>query len=185
MDQDFNNPEQQYIPDQQYVPGQQYIPDQQYIPNQQYIPEQQYMNGQQPYVQQPYMQQPMPPQKPSKINEISPEDNYKANIYCIISLVCMFVVPITSSIFFAATDAISTVNTSDGSGSIITRLSSALVGLAHLAAWVLMIIVRVRYPKNKFGLVLMIVYLVLLALIVVAVVVLIVSCIQCLQSCPQ
>ena len=65
----------------------------------------------------------------------------------------------------------------------ITSISTCLMGASYIAAWVLMILVRVKYKKNKFGFILMIIYLILLALTVIAIIILIASCISCLNDC--
>lgn len=112
---------------------------------------------------------------------ISDEDDHKANILCVISLCCMFVVPlITTGIIALVGDASFDETLSSFAGSVATTIT----GLANLAAWVIMIIVRVKYRHNTFGKVLMIVYLVLLALLVIACIILFVTCINCIRSCP-
>ena len=164
MDQDYFNPDQE----PNYVPPQ----DQMYM---------QQPQMQQPYMQQPYMQQ-MPPQRMS--NEISPEDNHKANMYCVASLLCTFVIPLATMMVSGVLVNVFVSVDNDTTTSLLSSAVSTISGLSHLAGWVLMIITRVRFPKNKFGKVLMIVYLSLLALVVIGIVVLIISCIKCLQDCP-
>ena len=173
MDQDYFNPDQE----PNYVPPQ----DQMYMQQ----PYMQQPQMQQPYMQQPYVQQ-MPPQMPpqQKSNDISPEDNHTANIYCVISLFCTFAIPLAAMIILPAMARIFGSGENDGTTSIFSSALSTICGLSHLAGWVLMIVTRVRFPKNKFGKVLMIVYLALLALVVIGIIVLIISCIKCLQDCP-
>ena len=65
---------------------------------------------------------------------------------------------------------------------VINSILYSLVGAADIAAWVLVIVARVKY-KNTFSLVLLIIYLVLLALFVIGTIILVVACISWLQSC--
>jgi len=183
MDQDYFNPDQVNNPQQDMY---QQAPQQGYVQDPNYVPPQDQMYMQQPYMQQPYMQQ-MPPQMPPQrmSNEISPEDNHKANMYCVASLLCTFVIPlVTMMVSGILVNVFGSVD-NDTTTSLLSSAVSTISGLSHLAGWVLMIITRVRFPKNKFGKVLMIVYLSLLALVVIGIVVLIISCIKCLQDCPQ
>ena len=106
-------------------------------------------------------------------------------MYCVASLFCTFAVPLAAMIILPAMARIFGSGENDNTTSIFSSALSTICGLSHLAGWVLMIITRVRFPKNKFGKVLMIVYLSLLALVIVGIVVLIISCIKCLQDCPQ
>ena len=133
MDQDYFNPDQE----PNYVPPQ----DQMYM---------QQPQMQQLYMQQPYMQQ-MPPQMPPQqmSNEISPEDNHKANIYCVISLFCTFGIPLAAMIILPAMARIFGSGENDGTTSIFSSALSTICGLSHLAGWVLMIITRVRFPRTN------------------------------------
>ena len=55
-------------------------------------------------------------------------------------------------------------------------VSSCVSTLASIAAFVIMIYVRVKYPKNVFGKVLMWVYIVLFALYIITMAVIIIAC---------
>ena len=82
-----------------------------------------------------------------------PEDDHLANMLCIISLVCMFVVPIASyGVLYFLDGAKFSTKVLDA----LTSISTCLMGASYIAAWVLMILVRVKYKKNKFGFILMI-----------------------------
>lgn len=65
----------------------------------------------------------------------------------------------------------------------------ALRGVLFVAAWVLMIVARVRYPKNLFGKVLMWMYVVLVLLGMIGMIVigflLMKACNECLDSCQK
>lgn len=106
-------------------------------------------------------------------------------MYCVASLLCTFVIPLATMMVSGMLVNVFVSVDNDTTTSLLSSVVSTISGLSHLAGWVLMIITRVRFPKNKFGKVLMIVYLSLLALVVIGIVVLIISCIKCLQDCPQ
>lgn len=130
-----------------------------------------YAAGQQPY------NQPVNSQFQSN-QPVNPEsEKHTANIMCIISLVCMFVVPITTFAFLLI------INGDDNASEFLSSIVSIVIGLSHLAAWVLMILVRVKYRHSTFGKILMIIYLIILALSVIAVILIIASCISCMQQC--
>lgn len=93
-------------------------------------------------------------------------DNYNANVLCYISVGLMAL------------------------GFPMTFLATILVGgLFFIAAMVLMIIVRVKYPQNQFGRVLCIVYIVLAIIAVVltiaAMIILAIVCNQIMQDCES
>ena len=105
-----------------------------------------------------------------------------ANVMCIISLVCMYVIPIVAVIISGGLS-----NIADKDESITSMFASAMslaISASGLAAWVLMIIVRVKYPKNVFGKVLMWLYIIMLVLGVIGIIVLFVACINTLRNCP-
>ena len=130
------------------------------------------------YVQQPQMNPPHRQQPPVQSDQ--PEDNHVPNILCIISLVCMFVVPIIS---FIVLDLMDGSSMSEKLLNLISNVATCIMGASYLVAWILMIIVRAKYKKNKFGLILMIIYLIMLALTVIAAIILVASCISCLRDC--
>ena len=65
---------------------------------------------------------------------------------------------------------------------VLYSILSLLSGASWIAAWVLVIVARVKY-KNTFSLVLLIIYLVLLALLIIGTIILIVACASWLSSC--
>ena len=104
----------------------------------------------------------------------SPEDKKKAHILCIISLI----------LFFAP----SVVNV--GLSYLINTFSTAglytgysLSGLTSLVAIVLMIVARVKYPKNTFAKILMWIYIVLIILGTVAMIAVFILCYSLMASC--
>ena len=172
--QNYNQNPNQYAQQPQMNPNQ-YVQQPQMNPNQ--YAQQPQMNPNQ-YVQQPQVNPPHRQQLPVQSDQ--PEDNHVPNILCIISLVCMFVVPIIS---FIVLDLMDGSSMSEKLLNLISNVATCIMGTSYLVAWVLMIIVRAKYKKNKFGLILMIIYLIMLALTVIAAIILVASCISCLRDC--
>lgn len=107
----------------------------------------------------------------------NPDDERKANVFCIASLICVFlprVLQFLGYLFFG------TLLQQVGRESVLhDRISGALSALGILsliAGIVLVIYVRVKYPKNIFGKVLMWIYIVLAVLILIAFIVMLVAC---------
>ena len=71
---------------------------------------------------------------------------------------------------------------SDVSSPIFSVLSS-FGSVTYIAAWVLMIIARVKYKKSVFAKVLMWVYIGLLVAAIIAVIILVATCINALNNC--
>ncbi|MBO4867538.1 MAG: hypothetical protein J5582_13425 [Ruminococcus sp.] len=97
----------------------------------------------------------------------TPEDKKKANRLCIISLILMFCInPLVVAISRFGNDSISFLN-----------------GLSSIAAFILMIYVRVKYPKNIFGKVLMIVYIALIILSLISLILIMAMCASIVRDC--
>lgn len=97
----------------------------------------------------------------------TPEDKKKANTMCIISLVLAFCVnPVIVAFSRNGDDNISFLN-----------------GISSIVALILMIYVRVKYPKNTFGKVLMIVYIVFFVLGLISLILMIAMCASCMKDC--
>ncbi len=113
------------------------------------------------------------------------DNNRLANILCSISLGLYFGFPILSVIMygiaygFSTSDATSTL--SGFFGSIISILSS----LATLAAYVLMIVARVKCPKSTYAKVVMWIYIVLFAMSLITLIVIIFACAGAIASCSN
>lgn len=125
------------------------------------------INGQQyqTYVAEPDSR----PQDNQRID--SQEDNKKANILCAISLVCWFIVPlIISAISKLYTNSF--YSYSNGESECLNIIGAGS-GLSIIAGIVLMIIVRVKYPNNTFGKVVMWLFIVLTVLAVISVILMI------------
>lgn len=122
----------------------------------------------------------------------SAQDKKNANILCIISLVCYCLPVVLNSIYYIALT--SSIDYNDpysydynGTGNM-SMIISALNFMLFIAAWVLMIVARVKYKNSTFAKVLMWVYIGLFILGVVLTVVVIVTCAATLNSmlsdCP-
>ena len=115
----------------------------------------------------------------------SAEDNKKANILCTISLV-LFVCPVITAIFYGVLENAFKVNNQlEVAGSSVMEIASEISGVFYVAALVLMIIVRVKYPKNTFGKILMWIYIVLTALALIAFVVMMIACSLACGACMK
>ena len=75
------------------------------------------------------------------------------------------------------------ISASTSAGSRITAISSALSGVCTLAAIVLMIVARVKYPKNKLAKVVMWIYIALFAIGIIGSVLLILACAYACRNC--
>ena len=106
-----------------------------------------------------------------------PDDERKANVFCIASLICVFLPRVLQFLRYLL---FGTLLQQVGRESVLyDRISGALSALGILfliAGIVLVIYVRVKYPKNIFGKVLMWIYIVLAVLILIAFIVMLVAC---------
>ncbi|MBP5269014.1 MAG: hypothetical protein J6Z29_10710 [Ruminococcus sp.] len=100
-------------------------------------------------------------------SEESPEDKKRANNLCLISLILGHGLSLFSYILTQ----------------IIDMHTYSIFGTAGLIAFILMIYVRVKYPKNKFGKVLMILYIVEIIIAIIALIAIIAACASCLNDC--
>lgn len=106
-----------------------------------------------------------------------PEDERKANVFCIASLIFVFLPRVLQFLGYLL---FGTLLQQVGRESVLyDRISGALSALGILfliAGIVLVIYVRVKYPKNIFGKVLMWIYIVLAVLILIIFIVMLVAC---------
>lgn len=107
----------------------------------------------------------------------NPDDERKANVFCIASLICVFLPRVLQFLGYLL---FGTLLQQVGRESVLyDRISGALSAfgiLSLIAGIVLVIYVRVKYPKNIFGKVLMWIYIVLAVLILIAFIVMLVAC---------
>lgn len=115
-----------------------------------------------------------------------PEEKKKANMLCTISLILKYGMGLITGVVAGVMSAIG--NPSSSSYSVIASANTvlaSLTGIAGLAAFVIMIVVRVKYPKNTFGKVIMWIYIVELILSILAAIILIVACASALSACGR
>ncbi|WP_292140368.1 hypothetical protein [Butyrivibrio sp.] len=163
------------------VQPQQYTPEQMEYMNQQQQYQQQQQFQQQQYQQQQYQQQQYQPQyqqyPQQGMNTIEHPDNLDptAKKLCWSSLICWIISRIggwSLGYVFSSLDGEDYIRLAPG----------ALIGLAGLASYILMIYVRIKYPKNRFGKGLMWVYIIDLVLRVLLLVVAILAFVYLVES---
>lgn len=113
------------------------------------------------------------------------KNNHLANVLCTISVCLYFGMPFVSFLFYCVTGGI--MSYGDDYTSAMASFFSSIVGIlssmSTLAAYVLMIVARVKCPKNTFGKVLMWVYIALFVMGLLTLVVLMVTCVGILAEC--
>ncbi len=117
---------------------------------------------------------------------VNPEDNKKANNLCILSLILKYGVGIVIGIIFSILSSMGNYTSSSAANSIGSAIAVVLYGLSgisEIAALVIMIIVRVKYPKNVFGKVLMWIYIVEIILAMLSIIILFAMCYSIISSC--
>ena len=113
-----------------------------------------------PVYQQPVSGQPVPAQNHGRT--YGPQEQKKANKLCILSLILTVAVPLVLCIIFGIVESLGAVT-----NYYIPMFAGVLGSGAMIAGFVLMIVVRVKYRKSKFGLILMIIYCVLVAVFLI------------------
>ena len=170
-----------YIPEQPEAPKNVYMPNQgqnPYMPNQgqnPYMPNQAPNQGQNVYIpnqpnQGAYNQNIYPPhygyeRAPS---DLTPEENKRANILCVCSIIMLFIGP---AFFMALSEGMGWTQSDYG-----YRVNNMLATLSFMGAWIMVIYVRVRYKANTFGRVLLWVYIMLMITLVVGVILFMAAC---------
>lgn len=108
-------------------------------------------------------------------------DNKKVNILCWISLACLIVpfilTPVLRELVTVADDTVV--------ASVFRFLDSflgVLSGIGHILGLVIMIYVRIKYPKNVFGKVVMWLYIIAIVLVVLFIILLMVLCNGCMDG---
>ena len=112
------------------------------------------------------------------------DENIKGNKLCILSLILKYavgfigggIIELFSNIFPSVSDSVA---------DLIFGTLFSLVGISSLAAFVLMVVVRVKYPKNTFGKVLMWIYIVEIILAIIAIVLIFLMCMACANSLDE
>lgn len=109
------------------------------------------------------------PYQTMNMNLENPEDKKKADKLCLISLLLFFIPDIVGSTILRFIEDVN-----DG--------ISAVFALCPLAAIVLMIVARVKYPKNKFAKILMWVYIALIIAGILFLIFILAACAACLSG---
>ena len=113
------------------------------------------------------------------------DNNHLANVLCTISVCLYFGMPFISFLVYCVTGGI--MSYGDDYTSALASFFSSIIGilssLSTLAAYILMIVARVKCPSNTFGKVLMWVYIALFVMGIVMTIVLMITCVGLLASC--
>ncbi len=128
---------------------------------------------------------------PPKPSSPTPKDDKRANILCIISLACEFLpflIASILSIFTSTITELTEVNV-DTEASALSEICTNIFGtvslLLMIAGLAIMIYVRVKYPKNVFGKVLMWLYIILgiisIIIFIVYILFIIWACVSCMS----
>jgi len=128
----------------------------------------------------------------TKQEEIVKDDNVKpnnhsANVLCTISLCLYFGIPILSVIIYIVTFGLTKNSdvTDSGVASLFLSGFSLVAWAARIAAYVLMIIARVKCPKSTYAKVVMWIYIALFVMGLVALVVMMITCAGILAECAS
>ena len=114
------------------------------------------------------------PQQVPAVKNIK-DDNGKANLLCVLSLLLYFLAPI----IFIVIDIVLALLLENANYLGVSGFSV----LCRLAGFILMIVARVKYPNNMFAKVLMWIYIGLLAAGLIGVILLVVMCAYIIQEC--
>lgn len=104
----------------------------------------------------------------------TPEDNHLANVLCSISLGLYFIMP---SIFTFISALLSSINVG-----IISSICLLLSGVSVVAAYVLMIIARVKCPHSTYAKVVMWLYIILLCISIILWIIIFAACGTCIAA---
>ena len=122
-----------------------------------------------------------------KANDTVEVNNHLANVLCTISLCLYFGMPILSVIIYIITFGL-TINadvTDSGVAGLFLSGFSLVAWAARIAAYVLMIIARVKCPKSTYAKVVMWIYIALFVMGLVALVVMMITCAGILVECAR
>ena len=110
------------------------------------------------------------------------EDDKKANLLCIISIVCAvgkYVVLFLFALFAEVLNGAGAYGVLD----LMNSIAGGTFALISIAALVLMIVARVKYPKNVFAKVLMWVYIAIIIVYVVGFIISVFACSMAFATC--
>ena len=115
-----------------------------------------------------------------KENIQNKEDKSKANNLCILSILLNFVPPLLTGVFSSIFN--SNLNGESFISSVIFKVLYFILGVCPTAAFIIIIYVRIKYPKNTFGKVLMIFYIVGIIIYIFLFVAILVTCSSALNE---
>lgn len=124
---------------------------------------------QEPVNQQPVSEQQVP--APKRGRTYGPQEQKKATKLCVISLILGVVIPLAACIIMGVAENLGTIP-----NYYLITMFSFIPSAAMIAGIALMIVVRIKYSKSKFGLVLMIIYCVYVAVALIFLIIALSSC---------
>ena len=115
-----------------------------------------------------------------------PNNNQKANRLCCISLACVILPAVLTVLLPSVWDAF-IVSKQDGSLvlDILRNIFSVVGCLSFITGIATLIYVRVKYPQNRFGKVLMWIYIVITVIMIIALIVLMIMCHYMIVTCGE
>ena len=113
------------------------------------------------------------------------KENHLANVLCTISLGLYFGMPILSFIMYCFMYGLTEGDFNTAMADPFYMMISLLSGLARIAAYVLMIVARVKCPKSTYAKVVMWIYIGLLILGVIGFMILMVTCAGMISACSN
>jgi len=111
------------------------------------------------------------------MNMNNDDSNKKVNTLCWISLACL-VVPFILTVFYSSF----LENTAMEKNEILSGIFEFIFTLAEILGVVLMLYVRIKYPKNIFGKVVMWLYIIALVIIILLIIFVITLCDGCITG---
>ena len=158
-----NQGQNPYMPNQAPNQGQNvYIPNQPQVQQNVYIPNQPNQGAYNQNIYPPHYGYERAP------SDLTPEENKRANILCVCSIIMLFIGP---AFFMALSEGMGWTQSDYG-----YRVNNMLATLSFMGAWIMVIYVRVRYKANTFGRVLLWVYIMLMITLVVGVILFMAAC---------
>lgn len=158
-----NQGQNPYMPNQAPNQGQNvYIPNQPRVQQNVYIPNQPNQGAYNQNIYPPHYGYERAP------SDLTPEENKRANILCVCSIIMLFIGP---AFFMALSEGMGWTQSDYG-----YRVNNMLATLSFMGAWIMVIYVRVRYKANTFGRVLLWVYIILMITLVVGVILFMAAC---------
>ncbi len=112
-------------------------------------------------------------------------NNHLANVLCSISLGLYFGMPVLSFIMYVLAYGFSYSDTTSAVAGFFGSVISIISSLSTIAAYVLMIIARVKCPKSTYAKIVMWIYIALFAMSLITLMVIIFACAGAVASCSN